>query len=160
VAAQQRRKASPFALTQYLGVFSELRHVTHCCSDTRSGRLSGVEEGKAFRSNTIFLPLGSVCLLMRISVGASSRSDFFTSSDDMVASLSCDDFCPDSSLYELLEQRNVNIPVASDGGHKDDYGFFGLVIGKNHEVIWERTTKSYGTAKVSLARLPNAALPS
>jgi hypothetical protein len=48
--------------------------------------------------------------------------------------------CPDSSLYELLQQRNVNILAASDGGQKDDYGSFGWVV--------ERTTKSYGTAKV------------
>jgi hypothetical protein len=26
--------------------------------------------------------------------------------------------CPDSSLYELLQQRNVNILAASDGGQR------------------------------------------
>jgi hypothetical protein len=52
-----------------------------------------------------------------------------------------EEHCPDSSLYELLQQTNVNILVASDGGRKDDYGSFGWVIGTN--------TKSYGTAKVS-----------
>jgi hypothetical protein len=35
------------------------------------------------------------------------------------------EFCPDSSLYDLLQQRNVDILVAGDGGHKDDYGSFG-----------------------------------
>jgi hypothetical protein len=44
-------------------------------------------------------------------------------------------YCPDSSLYELLQQRNVNILVASDGGHKNDHASFGWVIGTNHEVI-------------------------
>jgi hypothetical protein len=34
-------------------------------------------------------------------------------------------FCPDSSLYELLQQSSVEILIASDGGHKDDYGSFG-----------------------------------
>jgi hypothetical protein len=46
-------------------------------------------------------------------------------------------FCPDSSLYELLQQSNVKILIASDGGHKDDYGSFGWVIGTQHEVIWD-----------------------
>jgi hypothetical protein len=45
----------------------------------------------------------------------------------------------DSSLYELLQQSNVKILIASDGGHRDDYGSFGWVhvIGTQHEVIWE-----------------------
>jgi hypothetical protein len=53
--------------------------------------------------------------------------------------------CPDSSLYELLQLWNINILVASDGGHKDDYGSFGWVIGTEHEVIWdcEGTTRGY-----------------
>jgi hypothetical protein len=33
--------------------------------------------------------------------------------------------CPDFS-HELLQQENVNILVANDGGHKDDYGSFWL----------------------------------
>jgi hypothetical protein len=32
---------------------------------------------------------------------------------------------------------NANVLVASDGGHKDDYGFFGWVIGTNQGVIWD-----------------------
>jgi hypothetical protein len=48
-----------------------------------------------------------------------------------------EDHCPDSSLYGLLQQTNINILVASDGGHNDDYGSFAWVIGTNHEVIWE-----------------------
>jgi hypothetical protein len=53
--------------------------------------------------------------------------------------------CPDSSLYELLKQRNVNILVASDGGKKDDFGSFGWVIGTKDEVIWdcEGTARGY-----------------
>jgi hypothetical protein len=53
--------------------------------------------------------------------------------------------CPDSSLCELLQQRNVNILVASDGGQKDDYGSFGWVIGTKDEVIWdcEGTARGY-----------------
>ncbi len=53
--------------------------------------------------------------------------------------------CPDSSLYELLQQRNVNILVASDGGHNDDCGSYGWVIGTYHEVIWdcEGTARGY-----------------
>jgi hypothetical protein len=43
--------------------------------------------------------------------------------------------CPDSSLYELLQQRNVSVLVASDGDQKDDYGSFGWVIGTKDEVI-------------------------
>jgi hypothetical protein len=46
-----------------------------------------------------------------------------------------EEHCPDSSLCELLQQTNVNILVASDGGHKDDYGSFGWVIGTKDEVI-------------------------
>ena len=46
-------------------------------------------------------------------------------------------FCPDSSLYELLQQSNVKILIASDGGHKDDYDSFGWVIGTKDEVIWD-----------------------
>jgi hypothetical protein len=54
-------------------------------------------------------------------------------------------YCPDSSLYELLQQRNVNILVASDGGQKDDFGSFGWVIGTKDEVIWdcEGTARGY-----------------
>jgi hypothetical protein len=48
-----------------------------------------------------------------------------------------EDHYPDSSLCELLQQTNVNILVASDGGHKDDYGSFGWVIGTKDEVIWD-----------------------
>jgi hypothetical protein len=44
-------------------------------------------------------------------------------------------FCPDSSLHELQQQSNVKIIIASDGGHKDDYGSFGWVIGRKDEVI-------------------------
>jgi hypothetical protein len=32
--------------------------------------------------------------------------------------------CPDSHLLELLQQRNINVLVASDGSHKDDYDSF------------------------------------
>jgi hypothetical protein len=46
-------------------------------------------------------------------------------------------FLPDSSLYELLHKRNVNILVASDGGHVDVYGSFGWVIGTQAEIIWD-----------------------
>jgi hypothetical protein len=49
----------------------------------------------------------------------------------------CSRNCPASSLCELLQQTNVNIVVASDGGHKDDYGSFGWVIGTKDEVIWD-----------------------
>jgi hypothetical protein len=54
-------------------------------------------------------------------------------------------YCPDSSLYELLQQRDVDILVASDGGQKDDFGSFGWVIGTKDEVIWdcEGTTRGY-----------------
>jgi hypothetical protein len=54
-------------------------------------------------------------------------------------------YCPDSFLYELLQQRNVNILVASDGGKKDDFGSFGWVIGTKGEVIWdcEGTARGY-----------------
>jgi hypothetical protein len=48
-----------------------------------------------------------------------------------------EEHCSDSPLYELLQQTNVNILVASDGSHKDDYGSFGWVIGTNHEVLWD-----------------------
>jgi hypothetical protein len=48
-----------------------------------------------------------------------------------------EEYCPDYSLYKLLQQTNVDILVASDGGHKDDYGSFGRVIGTNHELIWD-----------------------
>jgi hypothetical protein len=44
--------------------------------------------------------------------------------------------CPDSSLYELLQQRNVNT-CCKRWRSKDDYGSFGWVIGTNHEVIWD-----------------------
>jgi hypothetical protein len=40
-------------------------------------------------------------------------------------------------LYQLLQQRNVSILVASDGSHKTDYGSFGWVIGTKDEVIWD-----------------------
>jgi hypothetical protein len=46
-------------------------------------------------------------------------------------------FLPDSSLYEVLHKRNVNILVASDGGHVDAYGSFGWLIGKQAEIIWD-----------------------
>jgi hypothetical protein len=36
-----------------------------------------------------------------------------------------------------MQQTNVNILVTSDGGHKDDYGSFGWVIGTKQEVIWD-----------------------
>jgi hypothetical protein len=54
-------------------------------------------------------------------------------------------YCLDSSLYELLQQRNVNILVARDGGKKDDFGSFGWVIGTKDEVIWdcEGTARGY-----------------
>jgi hypothetical protein len=39
--------------------------------------------------------------------------------------------------HELLQQENVNILVANDGGHKDDYGSFGWVIGTETEIIWD-----------------------
>jgi hypothetical protein len=45
--------------------------------------------------------------------------------------------CPDSSSYGLLQQRNVNILVASDGGHEDGYGSFRWVFGTKDEVIWD-----------------------
>jgi hypothetical protein len=48
-----------------------------------------------------------------------------------------EEHCPASSLYEVPQQTNVNILVASDGGHQDDYGSFGWVIGTKHEVIWD-----------------------
>jgi hypothetical protein len=48
------------------------------------------------------------------------------------------EFCPESSLYELLQQKNVNILVGSDGGHKkDDWSSFGCLIGTKNEVIWD-----------------------
>ena len=40
-------------------------------------------------------------------------------------------------MYELLQQSNVEIVVASVGGHKDDYGSLGWVIGTKDEVIWD-----------------------
>jgi hypothetical protein len=46
-------------------------------------------------------------------------------------------YCPDSSFYELLQQKNTNILLASDGGHKDVYGSFGWVVGTKDEVIWD-----------------------
>jgi hypothetical protein len=63
----------------------------------------------------------------------------------MVVSLSREVYCPDSSLYEFLQHRNVNILVASDGGKKDDYGSFGWVIGTKHEIMWdcEGTARGY-----------------
>jgi hypothetical protein len=53
--------------------------------------------------------------------------------------------CPDSSLYELLQQKNVNILVASNGGHKGTHCSFGWVIGTKNEVIWdcEGTARGY-----------------
>jgi hypothetical protein len=42
---------------------------------------------------------------------------------------------PDSSLCELLQQKNTTILAASDGGQKDDHGSFGWVIGTQDEVI-------------------------
>jgi hypothetical protein len=48
-----------------------------------------------------------------------------------------DNFFPDSFLYQLLQQRNVEILVASDSGHKDDYGSFGWIIVTQDEVIWD-----------------------
>jgi hypothetical protein len=36
-----------------------------------------------------------------------------------------ENFCHDSSSYELLQQSNAKILIASDGGHEDDYGSFG-----------------------------------
>jgi hypothetical protein len=60
--------------------------------------------------------------------------------------------CPDSSLYELLQQKNVNILVASNGGHKGTHGSFGWVIGTSDEVIWG--------LRRHRARLPHAVLPS
>jgi hypothetical protein len=55
------------------------------------------------------------------------------------------DFYTDSVVYELLQQSNVKILVASDGGHKDDYGSLGWVIGTKDEVIWdcEGITRGY-----------------
>jgi hypothetical protein len=40
-------------------------------------------------------------------------------------------------LYELLQQSNVKVLIASDIGHKDDYGSIGWVIGTKHEIIWD-----------------------
>jgi hypothetical protein len=48
-----------------------------------------------------------------------------------------ENFCRGSPLYDLPQQRNVNILVASDGGHKDDYVSFGWEIGAKHEVTWD-----------------------
>jgi hypothetical protein len=65
--------------------------------------------------------------------------------------LNIESYCPDSSLCELLQQENVKILAASDGGHKDDYGSFGWVIGTeqgNHMRMRRHRT-----------RLPNAVLP-
>jgi hypothetical protein len=59
--------------------------------------------------------------------------------------------CPDFSLHELLQQENVNILVANDGGHKDDYGSFGWVIGTETEIIWDCQRRC--------TRLPNAVSP-
>jgi hypothetical protein len=47
------------------------------------------------------------------------------------------EYCPASSLCELLQQKNVNILVASDGGHKDDYGSFGWLIGTKDAALWD-----------------------
>jgi hypothetical protein len=55
---------------------------------------------------------------------------------DLLAKAMEDPF-PDTPLNQLLQQRNVNILVASDGGHKTDYGSFGWVIGTKDEVIWD-----------------------
>jgi hypothetical protein len=55
---------------------------------------------------------------------------------DLLAKATEDPF-PDTPLYHLLQQRNVNILVASDGGHKRDYNSFGWVIGTKDEVIWD-----------------------
>jgi hypothetical protein len=44
---------------------------------------------------------------------------------------------PNSSLYELLQQKDTAILTASDGGQKDDHGSFGWVIGTKDEVIWD-----------------------
>jgi hypothetical protein len=48
---------------------------------------------------------------------------------------------PDSSLYELLQQKNRTILAASDGDQKGDHGSFGWVIGwvigTQDEVIWD-----------------------
>jgi hypothetical protein len=62
-----------------------------------------------------------------------------------------EEFYPESFLYELLKQKNAKILVASDGGHKDDYGSFGWVIGTKDEVIWDCE---------GVARLLHAVLPS
>jgi hypothetical protein len=45
-------------------------------------------------------------------------------------------YFPDTSLCELLQQKNVNTLAASDGGHKDDYGSYGWVIGTEQEIIF------------------------
>jgi hypothetical protein len=44
---------------------------------------------------------------------------------------------PDTSLCELLKQKNDNILAASDGDHKDDYGSFDWVIGTEQEIIFQ-----------------------
>ena len=83
------------------------------------------------------------------------RAPKYTTFDEYVATLpmwirdmiahATETHCPDSSLYELLQQGNTNILVASDGGQKDEYGSFGWVIGTSHEVIWdcEGTARGY-----------------
>jgi hypothetical protein len=56
-----------------------------------------------------------------------------------------EEFYPESSFYELLQQKDANILVASDGSHKE---------GNRNE------RRSHTGLRRSRERLPNAVLPS
>jgi hypothetical protein len=68
------------------------------------------------------------------------------------------EFHCDYSLCELLQQENVNILAASDGGHKDDYGSFGWVI-RRTEIIWDCRVLREATQCSLTVRKDTAACP-
>jgi hypothetical protein len=68
---------------------------------------------------------------------AAARSPICASFDKYIATLPLCSLTSRRTSVPILQQSNVKILIASDGGHKDDYGSFGCVIGTKHEVMWD-----------------------
>ncbi len=80
---------------------------------------------------------------------------------ELLASATEQDFS-DSSLCELLQQKNTTTLAASDGGQKDDHGSFGWVIGQSQnlsEIVRCGAPCHHGTPTNTLPRFHGSTHP-